>query len=370
LKNRTAGTTHWIVRLNHRVRSAVFLAVFVLIASHLMHQPHGWLPWTLLATQFLLYPHLIYLAAARARDPMRAEMKALVLDPLLMGLWLSWLGFPLWIGFAVAIGTLISISVYRGWRGSIEAGLALVLGAFVGMATFGVRFEPETAGWTTALSMAALGLYLLLVAHGAHARGLQLRAAREQLRANELALRDQLAEISGLQSKLHDQANRDALTGLYNRRYLADALGRELARCKRDGQPLILLMIDIDHFKQINDTHGHHAGDEVLREIATLLTRNTRPSDIVCRYGGEEFLVLLPNMTLPTGHARAQAYRAHWEATTVTADTAPVRTTLSIGLAAFPQHAQTAHELIQRADSALYQAKRGGRNRVVEATDE
>ena len=367
---RTTGSTHWIVRLNHRVRSAVFLAVFVLIASHLLHQSHGWLAWALLAAQFLVYPHLIYLAVARARDPMRAEMKALVLDPLLMGLWLSWLGFPLWIGFAVAIGTLISISVYRGWRGSLEAGIALVVGALLGMVIFGVRFEPETAGWTTALSMAALSLYLLMVAHGAHARGLQLRAAREQLRTNELALRDQLAEISGLQSQLHEQANRDALTGLYNRRYLADALGRELARCKRESQPLILLMIDIDHFKQINDTHGHHAGDEVLREIAALLTRSTRPSDVVCRYGGEEFLVLLPNMTLLTARARAEAYRVQWEATTVAAGTALVRTTLSIGLSAFPQHAQTAHDLIERADTALYQAKGGGRNRVVEATDE
>jgi diguanylate cyclase len=108
-----------------------------------------------------------------------------------------------------------------------------------------------------------------------------------------------------LQEKLREQANRDSLTGLFNRRYLEGTLERELARCKRENAPLTMLLLDIDHFKLVNDTYGHQAGDEVLRVFARALLESARAEDIVCRYGGEEFLLVLPKMPLNIARGRA-----------------------------------------------------------------
>ncbi len=359
---------HWIVETNHKVRSGIFAVVFVMMLSHLAHSTQSWAVWGWLAVQFLAYPQLIYLWGRQAEDPMRVEMRALLLDPLLIGGWLAWLGFPLWITFPVAIGTLISISVYRGTRGTLQALAALILGAAVVMFLDHPHFEPQTDGLTTALSMLALSAYLLMVAEGARQRGLKLRAAREELRQKEQALQRQLDANRILQRQLQEQANRDPLTGLFNRRYLYATMERELARCERESQPLSLLVMDIDHFKRINDEHGHPAGDEVLRQVAQLLAGRARSSDVVCRYGGEEYVVLLPNMTAHTALVRAEEYRSQLQAMGIAVEDKTLHTTLSIGMASFPKHGNTVHELIRLADAALYQAKQTGRNRVVEAT--
>ena len=113
---------------------------------------------------------------------------------------------------------------------------------------------------------------------------------------------------------LTQQVNCDPLTGHYNRRYLTVTMGRELARCMREGQPLNVLMIDIDHFKVVNDTYGHQAGDEVLKQLGAILVQEVRGSDLACRYGGEEFLVLFPNMPLSAAGVRAEQYRQKVEA--------------------------------------------------------
>lgn len=359
---------HWIVEMNHKVRSGIFAVVFVMMLSHLAQGTQSWTVWGWLVLQFLVYPHLIYLWGRYAEDPTRAEMRALLLDPLLIGGWLAWLGFPLWISFPVAIGTLISISLYRGTRGTLQALAALIVGAAVVMVLDRPHFEPQTDGLTTALSMLALSAYLLMVAEGARQRGLKLRAAREELRSKEQALQRQLDANRVLQQQLQEQANRDPLTGLFNRRYLDATMERELARCQRESQPLSLLVMDIDHFKRINDEHGHPAGDEVLRQVAQLLAGRARNSDVVCRYGGEEYLVLLPNMTAHTALVRAEEYRSQLQAMGIPFEDKTLRTTLSIGMASFPKHGRTVHELIRLADAALYQAKQAGRNRVVEAT--
>ena len=139
-------------------------------------------------------------------------------------------------------------------------------------------------------------------------------------------------------------------------------MGRELARCVREGQPL--LMIDVDHFKAVNDTYGHQAGDEVLKQLAAILVQEVRGSDLACRYGGEEFLVLFPNMPLKTAVERAEQYRHQVETSVFGFGGIEISTHLSIGVACYPGHAKTAEELIQVADRALYEAKRLGRNRV------
>ncbi len=177
-------------------------------------------------------------------------------------------------------------------------------------------------------------------------------------------LEEQLDEIQALQAELREQAMRDPLTGLYNRRYLEETLERELARAQRDHYPVSLVMIDIDYFKQINDRYGHGAGDLVLQSLAGQLTRETRHGDIVCRFGGEEFLLVLPNSTKEVTFQRAEAWRQTFAAARVAFQGAGLQATLSMGLAAFPHDGASASQLITTADQRLYAAKAHGRNRV------
>jgi diguanylate cyclase (GGDEF)-like protein len=216
-----------------------------------------------------------------------------------------------------------------------------------------------------------LSVYLMSIAHIAFRRTLSLRKLREKLKqsednlqkANEI-LRNRLNEIEALQAQLHEHANRDPLTGLYNRRYLQTTLERELARCHRYGLPLSLMIIDIDHFKSINDKFGHNAGDELLRQLGVILNEGARQEDVPCRYGGEEFVLLFPNMSTEIALKRGEQLRAAFEHTVVTSAHGHVHTTISIGVSTFPAHGTSMDELIHCADLALYAVKRNGRNGV------
>ncbi|MBL8055069.1 MAG: diguanylate cyclase [Anaerolineales bacterium] len=192
------------------------------------------------------------------------------------------------------------------------------------------------------------------------------REVAERARA-ETELRDRLAENIGLQQRLQEQAIRDPLTGLFNRRYLSETLERELARASRAGLPLSVVLLDVDHFKRLNDTYGHKAGDLMLQALARLLQGNSRHEDIPCRYGGEEFVLVLMGAPLAAAAQRAEAWRQTLEALTVEHEAWGLRATISLGVAAFPQHGTTTDELLKAADRALYQAKARGRNQVAVA---
>jgi diguanylate cyclase (GGDEF)-like protein len=171
-------------------------------------------------------------------------------------------------------------------------------------------------------------------------------------------------ELKILHAQLREQAIRDPLTGLYNRRHLDETLGRELVRAVRSGRPLSLVMVDVDHFKAVNDVHGHQAGDQVLQAVGQLLQRHSRGGDTIGRYGGEEFLLILPEMTAEKAHARAEQWRAGIAAMSFAHGAAVIRVTASFGVASCHLHGHTADALIAAADSALYTAKRAGRNQV------
>jgi diguanylate cyclase (GGDEF)-like protein/PAS domain S-box-containing protein len=171
-------------------------------------------------------------------------------------------------------------------------------------------------------------------------------------------------EVQALQEKLREQSTRDALTGLYNRRYLEETLGRELILAQRNGDPVSVIMGDLDHFKAVNDRYGHLGGDEVLRAFGALLKRHARGSDIYCRYGGEEFLLVLPGMAEKHAVARAEQLRSAIAATPVGFGASAIAVTASFGVATFPRDGQSCDGLIAAADSALYAAKAAGRNRV------
>ncbi len=187
--------------------------------------------------------------------------------------------------------------------------------------------------------------------------------AVSESRGAELAKRNREAAL--LREKLHEQAMRDMLTGLYNRHYVEEWFGLELLRAQRHGRPIAAILLDIDHFKRFNDSFGHEAGDLVLRELAGVLRRFARQSDVASRYGGEEFLVLLPECPFDAALRKAEQLRE--EAAKLKLehnDRALGSVTVSIGVAAFPDHAQEAKALLRCADEALYDAKAAGRDRV------
>jgi diguanylate cyclase (GGDEF)-like protein len=218
----------------------------------------------------------------------------------------------------------------------------------------------------------ALGvLHLVESAHEGKpgsALGPQHALARRQL---AFTMADQIAlALSNLrlQESLREQAIRDPLTGLFNRRYMQESLDRELRRAQRRRMPMGVIMIDIDHFKRFNDTFGHAAGDELLREMGTFLQGQTRAEDIACRYGGEEFALILLDASAEDTEERAKLLREEAARLRVEYGHEPLgNITISVGVAVFPDHGGAAETLLKAADAALYRAKAGGRDRVMVA---
>jgi diguanylate cyclase (GGDEF)-like protein len=175
-----------------------------------------------------------------------------------------------------------------------------------------------------------------------------------------------LVEVRKTESSLRRQALRDPLTGLFNRRFFDAGLAQEIMRSRRSGNPASLLILDIDHFKNYNDEYGHEAGDAVLRAIGQLLQTHVRGSDVACRFGGEEFVILMPDAALESAKERGKQILEAIRGLEIPHQghlLPPV--TASLGLAEFPSHARDAEGLLEAADHALYVAKRAGRDRMV-----
>ncbi|HEY0061379.1 MAG TPA: diguanylate cyclase [Telluria sp.] len=364
---------HWLVINNYRLRAVAFLFVFFGLAAALWQPATRVLTWTLLVLQFLVYPHVLFWRASRAPDPQHAEFQHMLLDSFLIGIWIAALGFPIWPSFTMALASSLNMTISRGMRALGVALLVLVAGMGIGVALTGFHVVPESGWFTTLIMSIGIAGYVIAIGRAAHLRNEQVRATREKLRLGEQtlhaanrSLEEKLAEIEALQAQLKVQALKDPLTGLFNRRYLDTIVPHELARCARERLPLCLMMIDIDHFKRVNDTYGHQGGDAVLQALAALLTEQVRASDVACRFGGEEFLLLLPNMAPAVALQRAEQWRASFAAMVTPSLQGPIQATLSIGIACFPDDGACLAELTACADMALYRAKAEGRNRVVQ----
>lgn len=221
--------------------------------------------------------------------------------------------------------------------------------------------DGDTTG-TRCLPITAHGEVIGLISLHGHAREQTLSEEQLSQTVEQVAL-----SIGNLQLResLRQQSVRDALTGLSNRRYLEESLERELARAQRKQLPISVFMIDVDHFKHLNDRYGHEAGDTVLRKIGQLLRESTRESDIAARYGGEEFTLVLPEVDRTAALARAEALRFAVENLELGVHGALLGSvTISIGVALYPVNGPQPADLMRAADQALYAAKRNGRNRV------
>ena len=351
--------------MNHRNRSASWLWAVAIFAVYFQEHGQGLVMWVAMGLQFLVYPHVVFWRARLAADPLRAEIQNMLLDTFCFGVWAALLGFPLWISGLLVICGCMNMAAFRGGVGVGQALVATAAGAvLVALLGAAAPFAPDTSLTVSLMCLGALGAYLGLFARSTYRRTVVLNDTRVKLRQSEQALQGQLDAVQSLQAQLTEQGNRDPLTGLYNRRYLNDSLQREFDRCARDGSPVSLLLIDLDHFKQINDQHGHAMGDAVLCRVSTLLAQHTRTSDLCCRYGGEEFLLFLPDMGLDAVCERAERWRELMAAQRWEIEGQSVGVTLSIGVACAPQAEMTPAALIALADQALYRAKSEGRNRV------
>ena len=219
---------------------------------------------------------------------------------------------------------------------------------------------------------ASATLCIPMMAHGEALGLLSLEwpgAAAPESRGLAVAVAEQvgLAQANlGLQETLRRQAMRDPLTGLFNRRYMEETLTREIHRASRQQASVSLLLLDLDHFKTYNDTFGHFAGDDLLRSAAAIMQRAVRADDVVCRYGGDEFVIIMPEADANSVDERAQALRSQLGQLPRSGE-GGLGVTVSIGIAEFPAAAGGPKELLLAADAAMYEAKRGGRDRSVRA---
>ena len=294
------------------------------------------------------------------------------------------MAFP---GFAVAAGIICLRRHYPGARYFLLAWSVLLLG----VATLGMR----NMGWvpTTTLTLHSMqigsALELLLLSFALADRINVMRREKNQatkaalaakhemvetLRLSEQALESRVAErtrsLEEVNSRLRDKerelehlARHDTLTGLANRLFLNDRIERAVARARRTGGSVALLMIDLDGFKQVNDAHGHAVGDELLIVIARRLQESVRETDTVARLGGDEFVVLLEDTRHPEGTSQIVEKLIAAMRLPVLLDAGTIEISASIGLACMPQHADAADDLLERADAAMYAAKAAGRNR-------
>ena len=186
---------------------------------------------------------------------------------------------------------------------------------------------------------------------------LERKQAESELKIANEQLQTRVLEVESLQVQLRQQAIRDYLTGLFNRRYMEETLKREIARAKREATHLSLMILDGDNFKAINDTYGHQAGDVVLKELADFLLEKYRAGDVICRYGGDEFVVVMPNASIDNARRRAEEWQSAFRANEIRYKKHKISVTFSIGIATYPVHATSSEELLQAADQALYYSK-------------
>lgn len=297
--------------------------------------------WALLAFDGLVWPQVAWMLARRSKDPYAVEKRSLMIDSASGGFWIVLMQFNLLPSVLLMVMLTMDKIGIGGPRFLAQCVAAQAVALLATGLFFGFSVNATTTMPMIVACLPLLVVYPLMV--GVSSQRLAQRV-REQNRM--------LAEMSRV----------DGLTGLYNRVHWEGVASLEFERQKRSGSPAAMLMIDIDHFKPVNDRHGHLVGDEVIRSVTKILRETLRQNDAAGRYGGEEFAVVLPDTATRGALRIAERIRAQVEATTVGAG-GGLRVTVSVGIAA-AKGAADCRDWIERADRALYSAKEEGRNRV------
>ncbi|MGH8388066.1 MAG: diguanylate cyclase [Pseudomonas sp.] len=305
-------------------------------------KPAPWV-WGLMLFNGLLWPHLAYQWARRAKVPYHAEHRNLLIDAFTGGFWVAAMQFnPLPSATTISMMAMNNVAI-GGLRFLLAGAVAQILGIGVGWLVFAPIFIPETSQVQLYACLPLMCFYPLALGWICYRQAYTLGRQKREL----LAL-----------------SRTDSLTGLLNHGAWKDQLEIEFQRCQRQPQSGAIALIDIDHFKSINDTYGHVAGDSVLRQLSKILKLNLRATDVAGRYGGDEFCVILPDLPLSSAAAVMETLRARFA--TLGCEQSPAfKVSLSIGLAAFDSRHADATLWLNDADQALYEAKSSGRNQVV-----
>lgn len=341
MENRTGKGLSFAKRIYAPRVLGTALCLISVLAGVYPLAPPTWL-LALLAVNGLVWPHIAYQLARNAQAPFEAERRNLLCDALFCGFWVAVLHFnPLPSITLLSMVTMNNVAG-GGLRLFLHGLGAQLLGMLAAVTLFGLGWAPQSTPAQVLACLPMLTLYPLAVGWVCYRLAIQLSEHKRTLSA---------------------LSRTDSLTGLLNHGAWKDALSTKFRKCQRDHTPAVLALIDIDHFKDINDSFGHIVGDEVLRHLSLQLQRNLRDTDLAGRYGGDEFCVILPGVTIAQACEVMErlrlvfhAYRHH--------QLEPLRVSLSIGLAACRLDLGDAAAWLDEADKALYLAKNTGRNRV------
>jgi len=304
--------------------------------------PAPWV-WGLMLFNGVFWPHVAFQWARRSPAPYHAEYRNLLVDAFLGGVWVAAMQFnPLPSAATLAMMAMNNVAL-GGLRFMLAGAATQILGIGVGFVVFAPAFVPDTSPLQLYACLPLLCLYPMVLGWICFQQATTLGRHKREL----LAL-----------------SRTDSLTGLLNHGAWKDQLEVEFQRCRRQHQGGAIALIDIDHFKAINDTYGHVAGDMVLRQLSKTLKQNLRVTDVGGRYGGDEFCVILPDLALDHAAAAMDALRDRFASLGYEQSPA-LKVSLSIGLAAFSPAHTDATSWLNDADQALYEAKTTGRNRVI-----
>lgn len=337
----------------HRLRTIGLALGSLSVASVLFQNGAAPVTWVILLINGFLWPHMARAVAGAAADATRAEMRSLVIDSAMGGFWISMMQFN--VLPCVLLATMLAVDkiCVGGWR---LLRPALFVQALVCLATLAALWlaygilplRPQSTMFNMAASLPLLVAYPLLISTAMHGLG---RRVKRQNR--------ELARLTSI----------DAATGLWNRPVWEKGVLHELRAHQRHGRSAALLMIDIDYFKEINDRHGHPAGDAVIHSVAGAIIASIRDTDSACRYGGDEFGVLLAYTGEHAATVAAERIRLR-VAGALIANAPGLRCTLSVGIAPATVDIADQRMWIERADSALYRAKSLGRNQAARVCDD
>lgn len=318
--------------------------------------------WGVLVVYCYAWPHIAFRISIRAASPFAAERRNVLVDSFAGGFWAVAMAFNVLPSVLLLAALAMNNFATGGARLFAKGVIAHLAGAGAALLLLGLKFQPETSFLTVLLCVPFLLTYPLVL--GVVMYRLSIELSR---RKDELLLEKRRADEANLSKTrlLAELAARDELTGLFNRRHMGELLAQQRMACQRGGAGFAVALADLDHFKLINDTHGHAVGDNVLRAFAEQAVAAMRGTDTVGRWGGEEFLVIYPRSTAHDAAQGADRLRERVAAAVVTTPGGqPLTFTVSIGLT---EHVppESIDELVERADRAMYQAKAQGRNQVV-----